>query len=89
MVGNFQRPDSTSGGTGQVGQNQSILILSSDHNISPTTIRRIIQDSLNPLPVNPIPTTVVISNIVITRNQRGELGICCEVSYGVEVNRGR
>ena len=81
MVGNLPNPDSTSG-RGQGGQN--IRILSRDHNISFATIRSLIQGSLAPLPVDPIPSRVVIDNIRITLDERGEIAICCDVFYGVE-----
>ena len=81
MVGNLPNPDPT----GERGQgSQNIRLLSRDHNISPATIRGLIQGSLAPLPVDPIPTRVVIDNIRITLDSRGEIAICCDVFYGVE-----
>ena len=81
MVGNLPNSEST-GGRERGGQN--IRLLSRDHNISVATIRSLIQGSLAPLPVDPIPTRVVIDNIRITLDDRGEIAICCDVFYGVE-----
>ena len=75
MVGKLPTPDST-GGKGQ--ESQDIHILSP--NFSLAEIRRLIQGSLEPLLVDPIPTRVVIDNIKIFLDSRGELGISCEVS---------
>ena len=69
MVGTPTRPDSTNDQR-QVSQNPPIQILSDNHNIDPAIIRSLIQTALNPLPVEPIPSRVVISNIVIRAIKR-------------------
>ena len=75
-------PDSTSN---TVNQNPNIItIISSNHNIQPDIIRRLLQNSLSQLEVDPIPTRIEISDIVISRDSNEELTITCEVSYFVE-----
>ena len=53
----------------------------SNHSVSHHAIRRLIQDALDPLLVDPVPTEVQIRNIRITQDPRGNLEISCEVSF--------
>ena len=83
MVGRV--PDSTSDNSdqGERGADQSI-VLGRGHNIRPEVIRNIIQRALDPLVVDPIPTNVYITDIVISQDSEGRLSISCEVSYDCE-----
>ena len=60
--------------------------LQTQHNVDPVDIRGLIQRSLTPLPVDPIPEWVLIREIRIVRDITGDLSISCAVSYG-PVNR--
>ena len=52
-----------------------------NHIESPGAVRALIQGALDPLPVNPVPSRVVIHNIVVTKNREGRLSVTCEVDY--------
>ena len=78
-------PDSTQDENGQIIQNPgTVEILSSNHDINPDYIRRLLRDSLSQLEVDPIPSEIIISDIVITRDSNRKLAIPCEISYFVE-----
>ena len=53
----------------------------SNHSVNHRTIRRLIQDALDQLVVDPVPTEVHIRNIHITQDPRGNLEIKCEVYF--------
>ena len=52
-----------------------------NHNESEEAIRRLIQGALTPLPVNPVPETIIIRNIEIIREPEGTLTINCQVRF--------
>ena len=71
---------------GQSSNNTSELLLrvTHNHNIDPQAIRDLIKGALDLLPVDPIPTRILISDIVITRNPtnvQSPLELRCQVSY--------
>ena len=73
--------DSTAEGDWQMIQNPEVEeVIRVDHNIPREAIIRIIQNSLLPLQVDPVPTSITIDNIVIKKNSRNELSIACDVS---------
>ena len=86
MVGNLSREnnqdpgrrDQSSGNSRNQGDG---IRVERNHNIDHNTIRRLIQGSLGPLIVDPVPTSVRIYNIVITKDNRDRLDIHCDVSY--------
>ena len=71
------------GGRDNRGGGHRAVRLVVDHNTSHESIRRLIQGALNPLVVDPIPQSVLIHNIVITRELDGQLAISCEVAFEV------
>lgn len=78
MVGQLSDSNSNRGDQGENNSGTQILF---NHNESPEAIRALIQGALGPLPVNPVPTRVVINNIVVAKNREGRLIVTCEVSY--------
>ena len=63
------------------GEDQRVT---SDHMVSHNQIRELIQSAIAPLRVDPVPTSVLIHNIVITKDTQGQLTIRCDVSYETE-----
>ena len=57
--------------------------LSQNYNFPAQRIRQLIINSLTPLPVDPIPKFILISNIVITQVDENNLEISCEVFYEI------
>ena len=55
--------------------------LSQGHNFPAHRIRQLISESLNPLPIDPIPKHILISNISIIQVNENSLEITCEVFY--------
>ena len=53
----------------------------SNHGINPQSLRELIKGALDPLPVDPVPSRVVIGDIVITRDGEGNLTFSCEVFF--------
>ena len=78
-------PDSTSEGNRFAQHSFASEILSRNHNERPATIIELLKGSLEAVPVDPIPTEITISNIVISRDSQGGLTITCNVTYVVEV----
>ena len=76
-------PDSTFNEQVNLQENQRV-VLTRNHNIRPEVIRLMIQRALDRIEVDPIPQSIKLSNIVITRDGNDNLGIECEVSYLVE-----
>ena len=62
-------------------RNNNHTRIRSNHSVSHQTIRRLIQDALEPLIVDPVPTEVRIRNIRITRDPENNLNISCEVLF--------
>ena len=60
------------------GGQASILRVRVNHNISHNLIRDLIKGAITPLCVDPIPDSVHIHGIVVTRDSRGEVGIDCK-----------
>ena len=86
MVGNLSQPedlgDDRGGQDDRHSQNpNNPQRIESNHNIEHSELRRLIQGSLNPLIVDPVPTSIRIYNITITRDDRNRLDIYCDVSY--------
>ena len=75
MVG---KPGASTDDKGQI--NQDITVITQSHNIPSDKIRNLIQGSLDLLSVDPIPTRVVVDDIKVFLDSRGELGISCEVT---------
>ena len=75
-------PDSTVDGNWQeIQAPDTEELIRANHNVPREAIIRVIQNSLGPLEVDPVPRLITIDNIVITRNSRNELTISCDVSY--------
>ena len=58
-----------------------------NHNIEPDTIRNLIKEALGPLPIDPVPTRIVLDNIVVTKSSEGNLGLSCDVYFESTVNQ--
>ena len=58
-------------------------VLTRNHNFPSARIIDLIKSSLDPLLGDPIPTTIIIHNIVITQTNPDNLSIECEVIYAV------
>ena len=56
--------------------------LVANHGFPANRIRQLIKDALSPLPIDPVPKSIVIKNIVINQVNRTNLEISCEVVYG-------
>ena len=52
-----------------------------NHNFDHNRIRELIQGSLDPIPVDPIPTNIIIRDIVITHSRERGLVISCHVLF--------
>ena len=52
-----------------------------NHNINHGIVKDLIKGSLDPLIVDPIPSKILISDIVITRSSEGVIDINCDVSF--------
>ena len=76
MVGNLNNSVVNSDNTEAVPERVII-----DHNINPLTLRNLIKNSLEPLPTDPVPTRIVINNIIITKDSTGGLALSCDVFY--------
>ena len=50
-----------------------------NHNIEPDTIRNLIKEALGPLPIDPVPTRIVLDKIIVTKTLGGNLGLSCDV----------
>ena len=87
MVGNIDRPDSSGDRDQQGPSERPAERITENHNIDSNIIRRLIQDSLTPLRVDPVPTQILIRDIVITRDDRGLINIDCEVQFEVRNRR--
>ena len=73
--------NSNRGGQDNRGGSHRVVRLVANHNTSHDSIRRLIQEALDPLVVDPVPHSVLIHNIVITREPSGRLAISCEVAF--------
>ena len=51
------------------------------HNLNPQVLRDLIKRALSPLPVDPVPSRVIIDDIVITKDETGGLSFSCEVIF--------
>ena len=82
MVGQIsgEGSDSNSNRGGQ-GENNPNIRIFFNHSESPGAVRALIQGALEPLPVDPAPSRVVIHNIVVPKNREGRLSTTCKVSY--------
>ena len=86
MVGNLSSGNNSNESSGN--QAQLLQRVTHNHNIDPQTIRDLIKGALDPLPVDPIPTKILISNIVVTKNPnsvQNPLELRCQVSFQREV----
>ena len=75
-----------SGNPGNVnipGGQASILRVRVNHNISHNLIRDLIKGAITPLCVYPIPDSVHLHDIVVTRDSRGEVAIDCKVTFEI------
>ena len=93
MVGNLRPNDSrnfsgnnqpNTDNTNNNSNNSNVEILERiihNHNIDHSVIRNLIRRAIDPLPVGVIPSRVTINDIIITRNQLGQLSMRCEVTY--------
>ena len=52
-----------------------------NHSINHNRLKDLIKGSLDPLVVDPVPSKILISNIVITRTTEGVIDISCDVAY--------
>ena len=55
------------------------ITITNNHGISPRALRELIKGSLDPLLVDPVPSRVVIEDIVVKKDEEGVLSISCEV----------
>ena len=72
----------TEGRTATVSRTYPIR-LTRNHNFPAQRIRQLIQDALVPLPTDPIPSTILINNIVITQIDTDNIEITCDVLFEV------
>ena len=56
-----------------------VVQLTDHHNIDPEILRDKIKGALDPLLVDPVPTRIIIDNIIITKDEKGSLTVTCEV----------
>ena len=83
MVGNLtggNDRENNQSNRGDQNQNRRVRI-PYNHSESEEAIRRLIQGALTPLPVNPVPNTIIIRNIEIFREPEGTLTIQCQVRF--------
>ena len=52
-----------------------------NHNICPQALKDLIKGALEPLPTDPVPTSIELKKIIITRDSLGGLALSCEVWY--------
>ena len=91
MVGNFGSSDNNNNNNRNNNNgnrdNQADLVndlpvrVVANHNFNHESIRRLIQGSLGPIPVDPIPTKIIIKDIVITNSRERGLSINCQVLF--------
>ena len=83
MVGNLNSGSDRNNRRDHARNNQSVgTRLGAQHNVSAEVIRGLIQRSLTPLPIDPVPEWILIKDIRIVREATGDLAIFCEVVYG-------
>ena len=80
MVGNLSNQDNQGDRNNQNGFVRVTRIVR-NHNINHNLLRDLIKSSLDPMIVDPVPTKIIISDIVITRNSNGLVSIECDVSF--------
>ena len=61
--------------------NRGIVRITRNHTESHSDIRELIKGALAPLVVDPVPTEVLLEDIVVTKEPGGELNITCKVYY--------
>ena len=65
-----------------VGQAVNIPVrLIRNHEANPQAIKDLIKGSLQPLHTDPIPTRIVLNDIVVTKDREGRLALTCNVLY--------
>ena len=78
-------PENSSDGNRHLISNPSESeILRENHYETPETIIRLLKGALDPIIVDPIPSNITLSDIVISRDSQGGLTITCNVSYEIE-----
>ena len=55
--------------------------LARGHGFPYARIRSLIQDALTPMPMDPVPTAITLTDIQVTLTEDGNLEITCEVAY--------
>ena len=89
MVGNLRNSGNTdSNREGSEPSQAGNIRLLRGHNTSHSVLRDLIKEALSPLVVDPVPTDVLIRDIVITRSASGALEISCMVCYDCRDNTG-
>ena len=82
MVGNLRNPNDSGDNNNQDDfANQRVTRIVRNHNVNHELIRDLIKGSLDPLVVDPVPSKILIHNIVITRNSGGLVNIECDVCF--------
>ena len=79
--GNNRNNDQSNRGDQNNAADNNRVRIPYNHNESEEIIRRLIQGALTPLPVNPVPDTIIIRNIEIYREPEGTLTINCQVRF--------
>ena len=88
MVGNLSNSnsgnsDNSNGNRGNQANpvNELPVRVIANHNFDHNRIRELIQGALGPIPVDPVPTKIVIKDIVITNSRDRGLSINCQVLF--------
>ena len=61
-------------------RNVSVRIVR-NHNVSHALIKDLIKSAIDPLCVDPVPTSILLHNIEIKRLESGEVSITCDVTF--------
>ena len=65
----------------QTERTDTLTRITRNHNLRHQVVRELIQGTLDPLIVDPIPTEIAIRDIRVTRDPEGRLQISCQVFY--------
>ena len=79
MVYNSSRSNSRD--PGRPSQRNVSVRIVRNHNVSHALIRDLLKSAIDPLCVDPVPTSVSLHNIEIRRLESGEVSITCDVTF--------
>ena len=80
MVNNLEGSQIEENQRGNNRRETSVRI-TQNHGISHRIIRDLLKSALDPLVLDPTPTSVLLNNIEFRKDQRGEISITCDVTY--------